>query len=209
MWSDDADAFVPREVASSQTSAASSATVRTVVRESIKAMSRTFDKSFLDGTGTAKDFKGLNALGLRQRHPVWHQWIAEERSVDYVLEHLVDTVLAFDGDRHHALRLLRAAKHRFGATSELGLEDALIGIRGHAVASADIDGDGWNDLVFVLRHRDRVAVFLNGQDGTFSEEDSTQVGTRRLCRSRLGRRRLGCHWRRCRSLNQNPVTWWP
>ena len=38
-----------------------------------------------------------------------------------VLEHLVDTVLAFDGDRHHALRLLRAVKHRFGATSELGL----------------------------------------------------------------------------------------
>ncbi len=38
-----------------------------------------------------------------------------------VLEHLVDTVLAFDGDRHHALRLLRATKHRFGATSELGL----------------------------------------------------------------------------------------
>jgi DNA repair protein RadA/Sms len=38
-----------------------------------------------------------------------------------VLEHVVDTVLAFEGDRHHALRLLRAAKHRFGATSELGV----------------------------------------------------------------------------------------
>lgn len=38
-----------------------------------------------------------------------------------VLEHLVDTVLTFDGDRHHALRLLRAAKHRFGTTNELGL----------------------------------------------------------------------------------------
>jgi DNA repair protein RadA/Sms len=37
------------------------------------------------------------------------------------LEHAVDTVLSFEGDRHHALRLLRAAKHRFGATSELGL----------------------------------------------------------------------------------------
>lgn len=37
------------------------------------------------------------------------------------LEHVVDTVLAFEGDRHHALRLLRAAKHRFGATDELGV----------------------------------------------------------------------------------------
>ena len=37
------------------------------------------------------------------------------------LEHVVDTVLEFEGDRHHALRLLRAAKHRFGATDELGV----------------------------------------------------------------------------------------
>ena len=49
-----------------------------------------------------------------------------------VLEHVVDTVLAFEGDRHHALRLLRAVKHRFGATGELGLfemvEGGLIGV---------------------------------------------------------------------------------
>jgi len=38
-----------------------------------------------------------------------------------VLEHVVDTVLEFDGDRHHGLRLLRASKHRFGATTEVGL----------------------------------------------------------------------------------------
>ncbi len=38
-----------------------------------------------------------------------------------VLEHLVDTVLTVEGDRHHALRLLRAVKHRFGATGEIGL----------------------------------------------------------------------------------------
>jgi DNA repair protein RadA/Sms len=38
-----------------------------------------------------------------------------------VLEHVVDTVLQFEGDRHHALRLLRATKHRFGPTNELGL----------------------------------------------------------------------------------------
>jgi DNA repair protein RadA/Sms len=38
-----------------------------------------------------------------------------------VLEHLVDTVLSFEGERHHALRMLRAVKHRFGSTHELGL----------------------------------------------------------------------------------------
>ncbi|HSS10289.1 MAG TPA: DNA repair protein RadA [Acidimicrobiales bacterium] len=38
-----------------------------------------------------------------------------------VLEHMVDTVLTFEGERHHALRLLRAVKHRFGSTGELGL----------------------------------------------------------------------------------------
>lgn len=37
------------------------------------------------------------------------------------LEHLVDTVLSFEGERHHALRLLRAVKHRYGSTDELGL----------------------------------------------------------------------------------------
>ncbi len=37
-----------------------------------------------------------------------------------VLEHLVDVVLNFEGDRHHALRVLRSAKNRFGATGELG-----------------------------------------------------------------------------------------
>ncbi len=37
------------------------------------------------------------------------------------LEHMVDTVLTFEGDRHHALRLLQAVKHRFGPTGELGL----------------------------------------------------------------------------------------
>ncbi|HEV2473266.1 MAG TPA: DNA repair protein RadA, partial [Chthonomonadales bacterium] len=38
-----------------------------------------------------------------------------------VLEHIVDTVLYFEGDRHHAYRLLRAVKNRFGSTDELGI----------------------------------------------------------------------------------------
>jgi DNA repair protein RadA/Sms len=69
-----------------------------------------------------------------------------------VLEHLVDTVLSIEGDRNHALRLLRASKHRFGPTGELGvlemtgnglrgvpdagglfLEDRLVGVPGSVV----------------------------------------------------------------------------
>jgi DNA repair protein RadA/Sms len=38
-----------------------------------------------------------------------------------VLEHIVDTVLQLEGDRFHALRLLRSMKNRFGATSEVGV----------------------------------------------------------------------------------------
>ncbi len=38
-----------------------------------------------------------------------------------VLEHMVDTVLQFEGDRHHVYRILRAVKNRFGSSSELGI----------------------------------------------------------------------------------------
>ncbi len=38
-----------------------------------------------------------------------------------VLEHMVDTVLQFEGDRNHVYRLLRTAKNRFGSTNELGI----------------------------------------------------------------------------------------
>ncbi len=38
-----------------------------------------------------------------------------------VLEHMVDTVLQFEGDRHYAYRILRTLKNRFGSTSELGI----------------------------------------------------------------------------------------
>lgn len=38
-----------------------------------------------------------------------------------ILEHMVDTVLQFEGDRHHVYRILRAIKNRFGAAAELGI----------------------------------------------------------------------------------------
>ena len=38
-----------------------------------------------------------------------------------ILEHMVDTVLQFEGDRHHTYRILRTLKNRFGSASELGI----------------------------------------------------------------------------------------
>ena len=42
-----------------------------------------------------------------------------------VLEHMVDVVLQFEGDRNHAYRMLRASKNRFGTTSELGIYEMM------------------------------------------------------------------------------------
>ncbi len=48
-----------------------------------------------------------------------------------VLEHMVDTVLQFEGDRHYAYRILRTLKNRFGSTSELGIYEMVQnGLRG-------------------------------------------------------------------------------
>ncbi len=42
-----------------------------------------------------------------------------------ILEHMVDTVLQFEGDRHYTYRLLRTTKNRFGSTSELGIYEMI------------------------------------------------------------------------------------
>jgi DNA repair protein RadA/Sms len=42
-----------------------------------------------------------------------------------ILEHIVDTVLQFEGDRNHVFRILRAHKNRFGSTHELGIYEML------------------------------------------------------------------------------------
>ncbi|MGY8922391.1 MAG: DNA repair protein RadA [Flavobacteriales bacterium] len=42
-----------------------------------------------------------------------------------ILEHMVDTVLQFEGDRNHVYRILRAQKNRFGATSEIGIYEMI------------------------------------------------------------------------------------
>lgn len=48
-----------------------------------------------------------------------------------ILEHMVDTVLQFEGDRHYAYRILRTLKNRFGSTAELGIYEMTdVGMRG-------------------------------------------------------------------------------
>jgi DNA repair protein RadA/Sms len=50
-----------------------------------------------------------------------------------VLEHMVDTVIQFEGEAHHAFRILRAIKNRFGSTNEIGIfemhEDGLTEVK--------------------------------------------------------------------------------
>jgi DNA repair protein RadA/Sms len=54
-----------------------------------------------------------------------------------ILEHMVDTVLYFEGDREHAFRIVRAVKNRFGSVSEIGVFEMLeAGLAGVANPSA-------------------------------------------------------------------------
>ena len=61
-----------------------------------------------------------------------------------LLEHLVDVVLAFEGDRHHAYRVVRAVKNRFGSTQELGLFE-MTGAGLAEVEEATLAADGATD----------------------------------------------------------------
>lgn len=63
-----------------------------------------------------------------------------------VLEHIVDTVLWFEGDRRQLLRVVRAIKNRFGPTDEVGLfsmeEKGLVGLPGYPLALEEKDVPG-------------------------------------------------------------------
>lgn len=61
--------------------------------------------------------KGNNVAVILVGHVTKEGTLAGPR----VLEHLVDTVLYFEGERHGALRLLRSIKNRFGSTNEIGV----------------------------------------------------------------------------------------
>ena len=80
--------------------------------------------------GIAKD---LNVTTIVVGHVTKDGAIAGPR----VLEHMVDTVLYFEGDRDHAFRIVRAVKNRFGSTNDVGIfEMGERGLAGVEAASA-------------------------------------------------------------------------
>ena len=105
------------------------------------------------------------------------------------LEHLVDTVLSFDGDRHQSLRLLSASKHRYGPTGELGLfEMTESGLNGLVDPSALLLGDRRRGVpgsiaVPVLEGRRPLVVEVQGLVGP-----STSAVPRRVAQGVLGGR---------------------
>src|SRR5690606_35704494 len=54
-----------------------------------------------------------------------------------ILEHMVDCVLQFEGDRNHVYRILRAHKNRFGSTNEIGIYE----IQAQGLAEVNNPGD--------------------------------------------------------------------
>lgn len=61
--------------------------------------------------------KGMNIAIFIVGHVTKEGTVAGPR----VLEHMVDTVLYFEGDRHASYRILRGVKNRFGSTNEIGV----------------------------------------------------------------------------------------
>jgi DNA repair protein RadA/Sms len=76
-----------------------------------------------------------------------------------VLEHIVDTVLYFEGDTHSSFRLIRAFKNRFGAVNELGV---------FAMTEKGLKGVSNPSAIFLSQHSEQVAgsCVLVTQEGT-------------------------------------------
>lgn len=107
-----------------------------------------------------------------------------------VLEHMVDTVLQFEGDRHHVYRILRAVKNRFGSSSELGIyemqgnglrevsnpSEIMLSQREEAVSGVAIAGmlEGIRPLMIEVQ-----ALVSNSAYGT-PQRSSTGFDTKRL-----------------------------
>jgi DNA repair protein RadA/Sms len=107
-----------------------------------------------------------------------------------VLEHLVDVVLQFEGDRHARLRMVRAVKNRFGPTDEVGCFD---------LSDSGIVGLPDPSALFVTRHRlpvpgTCVAVALEGRRPLVAEVQAlvaeTSFGTGRRATSGLDTSRV-------------------
>ena len=94
----------------------------------IDSIQTLFDPDFESSAGSVSQVRGCAQLLTRWAKAtstplvlVGHVTKDGSLAGPKVLEHLVDTVLAFEGDRHHHHRLLRSLKNRFGAAFELGV----------------------------------------------------------------------------------------
>ena len=96
-----------------------------VIIDSIQVM---YSPSLSSSTGSVSQVKEcagmLSALAKTSNIPIFlvgH--VTKEGSIagPRVLEHMVDTVLYFEGQRHTSFRILRAVKNRFGSTNEIGI----------------------------------------------------------------------------------------
>jgi DNA repair protein RadA/Sms len=94
----------------------------------VDSIQTTYDSSLESAPGTVSQIRNCAAALARAAKsggpPIFligH--VTKEGSLagPRVLEHMVDTVLYFEGDRHHAYRILRAVKNRFGSTDEIGI----------------------------------------------------------------------------------------
>jgi DNA repair protein RadA/Sms len=97
------------------------------------------------------------------------------------LEHLVDTVLSFEGDRHHSLRHLSATKHRYGTTGEIGLfEMSESGLTEVADPSSVLLGDRRRGLAGSV-----VAPVIEGRRPMLVEVQALVSATRSSCPKRV------------------------
>jgi DNA repair protein RadA/Sms len=110
-----------------------------------------------------------------------------------VLEHMVDTVLYFEGDTHSSFRLIRAIKNRFGAINELGV---------FAMTDRGLKGVANPSALFLSQHDARVAgscvlVTQEARDRCWSR--SRRWSTPPTCRTRAGCRSASTRsgWRCC------------
>lgn len=96
-----------------------------VVIDSVQAV---FDADIPSSTGSVSQIKevttSLMHLAKKENIPIFiigH--VTKEGAIagPKILEHIVDTVLYFEGEKYHTYRLLRCVKNRFGSTSELGI----------------------------------------------------------------------------------------
>ena len=96
-----------------------------LIVDSIQTMARPGMES---APGTVSQVREATALLMRQAKthglPVFLVGHVTKEGViagPKVIEHMVDTVLQFEGERHYAYRILRAMKNRFGSTNEIGI----------------------------------------------------------------------------------------